>query len=175
MLHHSLVSNRSHRSCSIIFSEMREFQPRKVKLWREKSCLLKFRFPDLVNKNRGCLVWTGYAYPKLFTVYQSERKLKVFVAYSCPTLSDHMGCSPLVFFVYGVLQARILEWVAIPFSRGSSWPRDWTWVFCIAGGFFTNWVTGEGLQHKAIHISSFTEFATRLKWYVYNKSLTSVF
>ena len=59
---------------------MREFEPRKVKPWREKSCFLKFRFPDLVNKNRGCLVWMGYAYPKLFTVYQSERKLKVSVA-----------------------------------------------------------------------------------------------
>ena len=34
---------------------------------------------------------------------------------------------------------RILEWIAYPFSRGSSWPRNWTWVSCIAGGFFTNW------------------------------------
>ena len=39
----------------------------------------------------------------------------------------------------GILQARILEWVAIPFSRGSSWPRDWTCASCIAGGFFTIW------------------------------------
>ena len=39
--------------------------------------------------------------------------------------------------VLGILQARILEWVAMPFSRGSSWPRDWTKVFCIAGRFFT--------------------------------------
>ena len=44
---------------------------------------------------------------------------------------------------HGILQARILEWVAIPFSRGSSWHRDQTWVFCIAGRFFTIWATRE--------------------------------
>ena len=41
----------------------------------------------------------------------------------------------------GILQARILEWVAMPFSRGSSQPRDWAQVSCIAGGFFTVWAT----------------------------------
>ena len=43
--------------------------------------------------------------------------------------------------VHRILQERILEWVAIPFSRGSSQPRDWTWVSCTAGGFFTVWAT----------------------------------
>ena len=47
-----------------------------------------------------------------------------------------MGCSPLVFSVYGVLQARILEWVAIPFSRGSSDPRIEPGSSHIAGRFF---------------------------------------
>ena len=46
---------------------------------------------------------------------------------------------------HGVLQARILEWVAFPFFRGSSPPRDWTQVSCIADGFFTSWVTREAL------------------------------
>ena len=41
--------------------------------------------------------------------------------------------------VHGILQARILEWVSISFSRWSSWPRDWTWVSCIAGRFYTIW------------------------------------
>ena len=45
--------------------------------------------------------------------------------------------------VHGILQARVLEWVAIPFCRGSSWLRDWTWVFCIACRFFTIWATRE--------------------------------
>ena len=45
--------------------------------------------------------------------------------------------------VHGILQARILEWVAVPFSRGSSQPRDQTQVSRIAGGFFTSWATRE--------------------------------
>ena len=53
------------------------------------------------------------------------------VAQSCPTV-----CDPMDYTVHGILQARILEWVAIPFSRRSSQPRDQTQVFHIAGGFF---------------------------------------
>ena len=45
--------------------------------------------------------------------------------------------------VHGILQARVLEWVAISFCRGSSWPRDLTQVSCIAGRFFTIWATRE--------------------------------
>ena len=50
---------------------------------------------------------------------------------------DPMDCSLSGSFVHGILQARILEWVAIPFFRGSFWARDRTQVSCIAGGFFT--------------------------------------
>ena len=56
---------------------------------------------------------------------------------------DPMGCSPPGFCVHGILQARILEWVAISFSRGSSWPRNQTQVSCIADGLFTNWIIRE--------------------------------
>ena len=59
------------------------------------------------------------------------------VLQSCPTLCDPMDCSPPGSSVHGILQARMLEWVAIPSSRGSSKPRDQTQVFNIAGGFFT--------------------------------------
>ena len=48
-----------------------------------------------------------------------------------------MACSPPGSSVHGILQARIREWVAVPFSRGSSWPRNWSQVSCIAGRFFT--------------------------------------
>ena len=58
-------------------------------------------------------------------------------------------CSPPGCSVHGVLQARILEWVAISFSRGSSWPRDWTQISCTAGSFFTNWATRDAHQ---VHI-----------------------
>ena len=63
--------------------------------------------------------------PRVLCVY-------VLVSQSCLTLCDSMDCSPPGSSVHGILQARILEWVAIPFSRGSSWPMDWTQVFCTA-------------------------------------------
>ena len=63
------------------------------------------------------------------------------VAKSCPTLCNSVDCSPPGSSVHGILQARILEWVVIPFSRGSSQPRDRTQVSYIAGRFLTNWAT----------------------------------
>ena len=64
------------------------------------------------------------------------------VTQSCLILCDPIDRSLPGSSVHGILQARILEWVAIPFSRGSSWPKDWTQV-CTAGRFFIIWVTGE--------------------------------
>ena len=58
----------------------------------------------------------------------SLMKVKMLVAQSCLTLCDPMDCSLAGFSVHGILQATILEWVASPFSRGSSLPRDRTWV-----------------------------------------------
>ena len=72
----------------------------------------------------------------------SSPKGRVLVALLCLTLCDPTYCSPTGSSVGGILQARILEWVAMPFS-GSSRPRDWTWVSCIAGRFFTVWATRE--------------------------------
>ena len=66
-----------------------------------------------------------------------------FVCVSHSVMSDLMDCSSPGSSIYGILQARILEWVAIPFSRGSSWPRNRTWVSRIAGRFFTIWATSE--------------------------------
>ena len=63
-------------------------------------------------------------------------------AKSYPTL-----CYPMDCIVYGILQARILEWVAVPFPRGSFQPRDWTQVSHIAGGFFTYWATREAQEY----------------------------
>ena len=59
----------------------------------------------------------------------------VLVTQSCLTLCNPMDCSPPSSSVHGILQARILEWVTMPFSRGSSWPRDQTQVYRIAGRF----------------------------------------
>ena len=57
-----------------------------------------------------------------------------------------MGCSPPDSSIHGILQARILEWIAIPYSRASSWPRDQTQVSSIAGRFFTIWATWEAID-----------------------------
>ena len=54
--------------------------------------------------------------------------------------------------VHEILQARILEWVAFPFSRGSSQPRDQTQVSHIAGGFFTSWATREAQQYPEANL-----------------------
>ena len=59
------------------------------------------------------------------------------------TFCDFMDCSPPSSSVYGTVQARILEWVATSFSRGSSWSRDQTCISCIAGEFFHCWATRE--------------------------------
>ena len=67
----------------------------------------------------------------------------VWVAQSCPILCDPMDYSPPSSSVHGILQAGILEWVAILFSRESSWPRDQTHVSHFAGRFFTFWATSE--------------------------------
>ena len=67
--------------------------------------------------------------------------VKVLVPQSCSSLCNCMDYSPPGPSVHGILQARILEWVAIPFTRGSSPPRDWTWVSCIVGRFFTIWAS----------------------------------
>ena len=65
-----------------------------------------------------------------------ERKVKVFDTQLCLTSSDPMDCSPPGSSIHGILHARILEWTAISFSRGSSQPRDLIQVSHIAGRFF---------------------------------------
>ena len=70
--------------------------------------------------------------------------LKNLVTQLCLTLCDPMDCSLPGSSVHGIFQARILEWIAISFSRGSSQPRDQTQVSHIVGRFFTIWATREG-------------------------------
>ena len=68
----------------------------------------------------------------------------------CLILCSPVDCSPPGFSDHGIFQARILEWVAMPSSWGSSWPRDVTHIFCIsciAGGFFTPWTTWDQPNH----------------------------
>ena len=108
------------------------------------------------------MVWKQWRQEKLYSI-NLERKMedlsrsiggrkfgnrmqwsaKLLVAQLCPTLCDPMDCSLPGSSVHGILQARILEWVAYPFSRGSSWPRNWAGVSSIAGRFFNSGATRE--------------------------------
>ena len=87
--------------------------------------------------------------------WKSEFDSKLEVAQSCPTI-----CNPLDYIVHGILQARILEWVAVPFSRVTSQPRDRTQVSCITGIFFTSWAIR---AEKAMAPHSST-FAWKIPW-----------
>ena len=68
-------------------------------------------------------------------------------------LCNPTDCGPPGSSVHGLLQTRILEWVAMPSSRGSSPPRDWTQVSHTTGGFFTIWATREPLRTKAQNVN----------------------
>ena len=109
-----------------------------------------------INDSRVCFLWVvNKGYIRLWKVVvlvwdisyrkstQNFRKVKVKVSQSCPT-----RCDPMDDTVHGALQARILEWVACPFSRRSSQPRDQTQISCIAGRFFTNCGIREALEFQ---------------------------
>ena len=84
--------------------------------------------------------------------------VNVNVTQLCRILCDPMGHSPPDSSVCGISQAKILEWVAIPFSRGTSQARDQTWVSCIAGRFFTTKATWEYHLYLIDYISSWRIF-----------------
>ena len=76
----------------------------------------------------------------------------VYLLLSCVlVLCKSMDCSLPVSSVHGLLQARILEWAAILFFRVSAWSRDWAWVSCIEGRFFTFWVTRDAPADVSLH------------------------
>ena len=87
---------------------------------------------DIISLLRSSEVCQGEIVSWRQNLFMLWRK-KVKVAQSCPTL-----CNPMDYTVHGILQARILEWVAYRFFKGSSQPRDQTGVTCIAGEFFTS-------------------------------------
>ena len=84
------------------------------------------------------------------------------ITQSCLTLCDPMDCSPPGSYVPGILQAKILEWVDIPFSRGSSPARDQTQVSCIAGWFLTVWATRETPHELTAHQKNCFEMSSSL-------------
>ena len=106
--------------------------------------------------------------PSVCFIGTPPTKLKVKVPQPCPTL-----CDPMDYTVHEILQARILRWVAVLFSRGSSQPRDQTQDSCIAGGFFTGWATREALPPGYITESEVGSGAEALVYPAVAKSLES--
>ena len=95
------------------------------------------------KETRG-MTHLGLSLKRWLRNYQVEKGSEV--AQSCPTLCDPMDWGLPGFSVHGIFQARVLEWVAISFSRGSSWPRDRTQVSGIVGRCFTLWATREATR-----------------------------
>ena len=80
------------------------------------------------------------------TFLPESKWVKMLVAQSCLILCDRMDCGPIGSSVHGFLQTRILDWVAISFSRIISRPRNQIWVSWMAGSFFTIWATWEATR-----------------------------
>ena len=124
-----------------------------IEMGFEKPVLLKkstvglfvFLFSKLSDRNVVALqmeIWQPFLRPGKWDPlggYESEGE----VAQSCLTLCDPMDGNLPGSTVHGIFQARILEWAAVSFSRGSSQPRDRTWISCIADRCFTFWATRE--------------------------------
>ena len=146
-------------------------------LWRRRWVEVEISGRDLEQSGRLlCEPHPGRSFQWLMVKSDSESCLKfytnqgliffsrvwvpqrVFVcAQLSPTWCDPMDCSLPGSSIHRILQVRILEWIAISFSRGSSWPRDWTHVFAspaLAGGLFTTGSPGKplfGEQLMVIH------------------------
>ena len=121
------------------------------------DCLIIWivKIPSLV---KVLTVWISYfsflLHPSLEYMFFILLQV-VLITQLCPTSCNPVDCSPPGSSVHGILQVRILEWVAIPFFRGSSWPRGQihislmkTQVSCIAGRFFTISTTREDNNNR---------------------------
>ena len=91
-----------------------------------------------------------------------KKKKKEEVAQLCSTLCDPTDCSLPGSSIHGIFQARVLEWVAVSFSRESSQPRDLTQVSCIAGRCFKLWATREALIWNDLYEMPLYDFLNRL-------------
>ena len=127
--------------------------------------MFQFKNP---NSLRNSMKFHGY---KSITTWNKAKEL---VIHSCLTFCDPMDCSLLVSSTHGIFQARILEWVAIPFFRGSSRSREWIKFSWFTGKFFTVWATMEALRISDFSLNTTssrkpsltpqTKWVSRLLW-----------
>ena len=138
------VLHKQKNSFSILFM-LTSMLNRKIKLNKRKK----------LNPMQFTLTYPIYA--SLNILYRAYICGGGWVAKSCLTLCDPMDCNAPGASVHGIFQARILEWVAIPSSRGRSWSRNQICVSCIEGGllhhkhFLYCWVTREDPHSTYIH------------------------
>ena len=130
MLQANGYQETEHSGCSSLKSSTSAFSAKNV-------------FCHLTHSRRSFSVFIVFlhSYPESFFLFNMcvwKKKMCVCTQWlNHVWLCNAIGCSPPGSSVHGISQTRILEWLAISSSRGSPWPRDWTHVPCIAGGFFT--------------------------------------
>ena len=115
-------------------SDMTEWLPPTPGVKKQQTTMYK------ISKLQRCII---YAAQGRWICLPCRRKKESEVSQSCLTLWDPMDCGLPGFSLYGIFQVRVLEWVAMPSSRGSSRPGDQTQVSCIVGRCFTVWATRE--------------------------------
>ena len=140
------------------------------------------QFTDPSSRYSKAIISQGGEFPMRKTILvattvsslpNEEKKVKLLVARSCPTLCNPMDCSPPGSSVHGILQARMLEWVAISFSRAYSQPRDQTHCKpCIAGSLFTDGIKGK--EHNSWDQVSLIQIPIFIFIIPFNKYLLSL-
>ena len=136
---------------NFLFNARKEYYMRCLKSWPWGQLLGLMQsvfIPELLSETeelgRVILMISGIAVPLSINCISHVRlSLCCSVALSCPTL-----CGPMACIVHGILRARMLEWVAVPFSKESSKPSDRTQVSHIAGKFLTIWATREAKNNE---------------------------
>ena len=103
---------------------------------------------------------------KMHRIKYCSCTIVLHMCYIASVVSDSWWRSPPGFLLHGILQARIVEWVAMPSSKGSSWTRGRTRVSCIVGEFFTDWATREA-PHIYVYIIKNIEIRMKKKIYIY--------
>ena len=117
----------------------------KTQSGKQQLMLTKWIIPECKNYSFSLNSFSVIA--TMWRWYFKNIPLKVKVTQLCLTL-----CDPMNYIVHGILQARILEWIAYPFSSGSSWPRNRTEVPCIEGGIFTNWAIPTKFNNEILDV-----------------------
>ena len=131
---------------------------------QKKSSFSKLKVPpNKCDQNKIAIICYN---PLTFERLISSKMVCVLVAQSCLTLCDPMDCKPPDSSGHRILQARILQWVAISFSGGSSWPRDQTLISCIAGGLFITWATRGVLKKWCIDVINTGKILHIWLWFV---------